>query len=535
MTSPQDPPRIERNRALPVSDLGALAPASARTEGRLLRLVALVPAFACLLMVVSPPLNHDAAAVLNFAERWLAGERLYADLIDVNPPLIFVLNLVPAAIGAFTPLDAVQGLLLCLLGLCALSARMALRWAPDAARAPTEAASLAVGVPLVTLAAGYDFAQREHIMTVAALPYLMQAARRIEGEVAGRAATFGAALLAALGFALKPHFLVIPALVEGLVLVRRGPAAAVRDSVPWTMAAVWLAYLAVLPLIFPAYLGHVLPLVWDYYLDLGGFSWWQVILTERLGTALMVLLPLAVVAFRGGFGPLPQVLVLAALGAAAAAVVQHKGWSYHALPVRLLTGLLAVVLAASWLDRALPRPRARHAAPAAAVVAAFAIGAFNITGAEAPWRQITWSWSHAGQVSALLKREAYGERLLVLSPDIFPVFPALNYAHAQSTLRTMTLWLLQGVYASCPASGARYRETWEMSRTEFFVYRTVAEDFARAPPAAILVALDQRIPNCGRGFDVIEYFSRHPLFSEAFQRYRPGAEVAGYRIYKRED
>ena len=80
-----------------------------------------MPAAAFLLVALSPPLNHDVAAVLNFAERMLAGERLYADLIDVNPPLIFVLNLLPAAVGAWTPLDAVQGLLVCLLGFCALS------------------------------------------------------------------------------------------------------------------------------------------------------------------------------------------------------------------------------------------------------------------------------------------------------------------------------------------------------------------------------------------------------------------------------
>ena len=135
----------------------------------------------------------------------------------------------------------------------------------------------------------------------------------------------------------------------------------------------------------------------------------------------------------------------------------------------------------------------------------------------------------------MLKREAYGERLLVLSPDIFPIYPALNYARAQSTLRTMNLWLLQGVYGTCPASGARYRETWEMPRAEFFVYRTVAEDFSRAPPAAILVSRNPGIKWCGKEFDFLEYFSRHPLFAETFRRYRMVSEVEGYRLYLRED
>jgi hypothetical protein len=510
-----------------------------RPDRPALRLLTLLPALGFLLIALAPPLNHDVAAVLNFAERWLAGERLYSGLIDVNPPLVFVLHLLPAAIGAWTPLDSVPALLLSVLALCALSAALALRLLPVRAGEPVETACLAAVIPLLSIAAGYDFAQREHLMVVAALPYLVLAARRIEGAVpAGRVLRLGCTMLAALGFALKPHFLIVPALVEALVLVRRVQAgsagAAVRDPVPWAMAAIWLLYLAAIPLLFPDYLGQVVPLAWEFYLDIGGFAWWQVLLTERLGTALMLLLPLAYLAFRWG-GPLPQVVALAGLGATISAVAQHKGWTYHALPVRLLAGLLAVALAARWLDRALPAARAARAAPALAAAAACAIGLHNLAGAEAPWRQITWSWSRGGEVAGLLRRGAYGERLLVLSPDIFPVYPALNYAHARSTLRTMNLWLLQGVYQRCPDSGARYRETWEMPRAEFFVYRSVAEDFSRAPPAAILVSLEPGIPRCGGEFDFLEYFSRHPLFAATLRRYRPGDEIEGYRLYLRED
>src|SRR4051812_44730540 len=44
---------------------------------------------------LSPPLNDDVAGGLNLAERRVGGEPLYAGLIDANPLLIFVLNLLP--------------------------------------------------------------------------------------------------------------------------------------------------------------------------------------------------------------------------------------------------------------------------------------------------------------------------------------------------------------------------------------------------------------------------------------------------------
>jgi hypothetical protein len=74
-----------------------------------------------------------------------------------------------------------------------------------------------------------------------------------------------------------------------------------------------------------------------------------------------------------------------------------------------------------------------------------------------------------------------------------------------------------------------------MSRAEFFTYRTVAEDFARAPPAAVLVTRHPGIPWCGREFDFIEYFGRHPLFAETWRRYRQVGEIEGYRLFVRED
>ena len=78
------------------------------------RLPALLPALLFVPIVLAPPLNHDVAAVLQFSQRWLAGEHLYSDLIDVNPPLVFVLNLIPAGIAAVLPLDGVTALRLCL-------------------------------------------------------------------------------------------------------------------------------------------------------------------------------------------------------------------------------------------------------------------------------------------------------------------------------------------------------------------------------------------------------------------------------------
>ena len=486
-------------------------------------------------MLLAPPVNHDVAAVLDFSERWLAGETLYVDLIDVNPPLIYVLNLLPAAIAESTGLDAIVALQICLIVLGFALWRLALAVRDRASEAPVERALLDVMPGLVAFGAGYDFGQRETLMAALALPYLLAAARRMEG--ARPAFGLVAAVLAAVGFALKPHFLVIPALVEVAVLLaglRRAGPRAMRDPTPWVMAALWLAYLASLPLFFPAYLDNVVPLVLRYYLDNGGQTALGLLMLPRLGVVAGLLAVLAVLALRQP-APLPRILALAGLGALASALAQHKGWSYHIMPIELFACSLGTVLGARYLDRlgagATPRAAVRASAGLAAL-----FGLYLVSEGEAPWNQLTWRQSDTYALTQMLREHAEGERVLVLSPGIAPIYPALNYAGARMTLRTMNIWLLEGAYLACPADGKRYRDPWDMGRPEFFLYRTVAEDFARAPPAAVVIDDMTAIPPCGGvAFNLIEYFSRHPLFAEVWSHYAEVGRHGRYTVYARRD
>ncbi len=509
----------------------------------MLRLPLLVPALIFLPVVLAPPLNHDVAAVLQFSQRWLGGERMYVDLIDVNPPLIYVLNLLPAWLATVTPLGAVAALRLCLMVYGAACWWLAYRTRDRRAEGAAERTFLDVLPVLFLLDAGYDFGQREHLMTIAALPYVLAASRRAAGEAPrGRVAI---ALVAGTAFALKPYFLGVPGLVELAVLVAVGWRRWLRDPVPWLMAAVWAAYLASLPLVFPGYILTVLPLVWDYYLDLGGSSVGGMLVQPRMDVALCLLAPSLWIAFRAEApfrqpgAALPRLMGLAALGVLASALVQRKGWSYHIVPIELFACGLAAVLAARWLDRlhAAGAPPGRWQI-AGALAGLFAL--YSASAGEAPWREMDYVLGRGPNVvaklAAELREHAAGERVLVLSPAIYPVFPALNYAGATQTLRTMNVWLLEGAYNNgCLPDGKRYRDVAEMPPGELFVWRSVAEDFARAPPPAVVVDLSPGIDWCGTEFDFVEYFTRNPVFASVWSHYRLVAEWDHFRLYTRKD
>jgi hypothetical protein len=115
-----------------------------------------------------PPLNHDVAAVPQFAQRWLAEEHLYSELIAASTPLIFVLNLIPACIAGspgWIPSRRCGSVCSRMAG----SAGGSLCGCAIGPQKDPERAFLDVLSALFVLDASYDFGRPEHLMAVAAL------------------------------------------------------------------------------------------------------------------------------------------------------------------------------------------------------------------------------------------------------------------------------------------------------------------------------------------------------------------------------
>ena len=91
--------------------------------------------------------------------------------------------------------------------------------------------ALVAGVEV--LAPGYEFGQRENILLIAVFPYLFAAAAVASGFSLPRALSLGIGVLAGVGFALKPYFLILWLAIEFLVVVslacQQSPSRKCRD------------------------------------------------------------------------------------------------------------------------------------------------------------------------------------------------------------------------------------------------------------------------------------------------------------------
>jgi hypothetical protein len=380
------------------------------------------------------------------------------------------------------------------------------------------------------------FGQREHIMLIAAVPYLLLSGLRADGGPSSRGLGFAIALCAGIGFALKPHFMIMPALIESYLIHRHGWSRQLRDIVPWTIGLVAVAHAIFAVLVTPEYFTFVLPLVLRYYTELGDVEMIGMLLGSVLAPTILALVPLSAAALFMLRSRLGVVLALFAIGTVASAALQAKGWSYHSLPALSATLLLAAVVIGGVLDRYLPLEKINQPMPIAVITASLMMLVFYQSALfNPPFRnQRGFEDSVAVRLEHVIEQYADNKRILVLSPGIYPHFPVFNYTGARNAMRFESLWLLQGIYADCEEFAPLYNPIESMSIAEQFVFRAVAEDFARVRPSLVIIDRVAGIPRCqARAFDYLEYFQRNPLFAKTFQAYTPLMDLERYTIYWR--
>jgi hypothetical protein len=507
---------------------------------RLLVGVFLLVPFAWACGLFWPPINHDVAANLDMARRWIGGERLYRDIIDVNTPLVFLIYAIPEGLARLLGGAGTSWMVACVIGAIAASSlachRILVRLYEDAHPVGLVLLSLMVPFLLVVVPPDNSFGQREHVMTVLAMPYLLAAAARGDGRSLPLGLSIAVGLAAGVGFSMKPHFVVIPLLVEGFVLTQRALRVGLRDPLPWAIAAAVAGHVLFALAVTPDYVSFVLPFVFKYYTQIGGSDAVSV-LTGRyilpslaaLGFAMLLAMAL----------PRPRVVPVAALfgfGAALAAVAQGKGWAYQSYPVMVMAGVAMASTVAGLVDRHLPLAgRGRRSPPvliASAVLALFYVQDALI---DQPFRkQLQYSGSPLQQMTQAVQKNATNGRILVLSPGILPHYPMINDAGVEMAMPFQTMWPLQGIYAACLPSGRLYNEPDEMSAGERFVFDSIADAFVAKQPALLIVDRVPGIPRCRTEvFSYLEYFLRHPGFAAAFESYEPFIEKERYVIYKR--
>jgi putative flippase GtrA len=466
-------------------------------------------------LMTNVAVSHDIVWQLWIARQLLGGASLYRDIIEINPPLWFWMATPVQALADAFSVQAKPLMVAAVLGWSGITlVTVALLLSGTEAR--SQAAVLIAVLVATTIIPVPDFAQREHLALLAAIPYAFLISQRAEGQSVSFPLAACIGLLAAVGFALKHYFVTVPLLLEIWLLARHGRMWRPFRPETFALGLSAIVYVTAVLTLTPNYLSDIVPLVALAY------HGYETSLLNQLSNYHLILWAVAAVALTR-LRPLPTAtiaLILAAAGFCFSYFVQAKGWTYHAVPA---TGCLLVAVtvalqaksggAINRLWRAQP-----YAVAAIALPVVFAI-------VDGPYRN-----PNAATLLPELQLAKPGSPVLGLVTNPSRVWPMVDQGGFLWPSRHFTYWMLRAIAMdrADPAS-----DDPRIVALAERIKRDTIEDMRCNPPEIIAVSIADTVPSFrAYGFDVLAFFKEDDelrRWLDNYQGARVGKEIVLHR------
>lgn len=453
------------------------------------------------------PLTTDVSYFVMSAERMLAGDKPYVDILETNPPLAFWFTLVPVALAKTTGISPQVAYVLGMCGLIGLMLLVVWHVGRDAADRGLMVVALAVAL---VLSPHQGFGQREHFTAILLAPYLASVMWRGQGHAISIGLALLTGALAGVGLCFKPLFLLFPLVAEAwLWRAADRPRDIIRLQTV-VMAVPVLIYPLLVWWVTPEYYSIVVPLALKTY---GAYQ--QPLLAVVLSSAVVsfaMLFGLSVLLYRETAARAESLWLAVALAGLAIYIIQAKGWSYQLVPGLAFAAVALVRLAA----QAAPSLLRRVAVAMAAVIFISNIFAFASLQRELLANGDTvFAGAPAPKV------------LLAMTYDNGIMFPYAQQRGIVWGSSYPALWMMTAV-AKQQLTGAEAAEVTQ------FAARRVAADLDRYKPDQVMV--DSRwdtVTLAGHKVDYLQLFSTVPEFQAAWQPYQLLRDGGTFQVYGR--
>ena len=356
------------------------------------------------------------------------------------------------------------------------------------------------------------FAQREHLMVIFTLPYIIHAfsmgsASRVESSAIGAAA--------ALGFALKPYFLVIPIFI---VLIQAYSSKSFRAfivPVHIAMGCVGLAYILFSYIFHASYFTEIIPLTRSTYGAFDAPLWFVTQIARREILLLIVGLLIFLASHQLRKKISFWYLFAAALGALVFFLVQSKGWQYQLYPMRAYsTVFLVAVGVALFANRTKEK-----------LLSGLLIGCAGLFIIAPAVLKGPYSNNHYKNLATFFDCPEGERSFLVLGANVSVGYPLANYADALPATQSSTLWPIPGL--------VRNQNDRETQRALDAERALILADFKRVQPQLVIVDIRPQKPYFDEiDFNFLDFMMGHPEFEHAFRAYKLLGTDNGFDVYR---
>jgi len=429
--------------------------------------------------------NSDVAFLTWTAGQVMGPPVFGVDVYEVNPPLAFMIYAPAAFFAPWLGYDLAVKLWVTAMA----CASVAMFWQTcDAKLRLPLTITLALFVAFVLPG---TFGQREQIAFMLTAPY-------VAGPCRNRGGAIISGVMAGVGFAIKPHFLI------ALVLVFATRRKISTEEV--AIAATGAAYAVSLVLFFQPYLFEFMPLAratyWAAHMETS--STWKI-----GGFILLSAVPFSL---AGAPQPSARGFIAATFGFTIAALIQYKGFSYHFLAA---WGFLALFLLARTFN-------ARRLVAVCAVInlliLVYIIGRFTLDFTRPTESQKT--------MARLLPEIDRSPSFLSFAIGPFPAFPTALYT--ASDYKGLAIWPIFISAAREPLAGPELQE-----KARQLTFGQARRELERKPDLVIVERKDTASGWSRAEFDLLAFLETDAGFRALWNDYSYDKTIGKYELYRR--
>ncbi len=474
---------------------------------------------------LSWPINHDCAMYVAAGKLLLAGKIPYIDFVDLNPPLVFYVNTMPAWLSQVSGLDAGMSFAIFVWLLCFLAWLLsALLLLPGQNEDSDSrfAGPILFGFAAFNFLIGEwgEFGQRQHLASVAMMPFFLCRWLRSKGRQVQPAIAIGSGLLFGVMLLLVPQYLLVPAAIEIEFQRRRRDLSTL--FAPEVLGAVicGIAY-ATLFLTLPspakeAFFHRWMPLTVQGYAAYNGD--WQSFITFPTIIGCFPLFFIGVYLAGKHRCSLTVPLILWCAAAYAAMLMQLKGWYNHYIPFFAGGCLLVPIQIEAW---------ARDTKKRVGLISQILITTAAMAACAMPAVLLRESWHYPqAELKTIVSETAPGDKVTILSTGVPDIYPVLLEANRENGSRYLFLFPIEMLrYQKKAAHTERQRQRAAQEETR--VLGEIEEDIRQSHPKLILIPCGDKPAD--RPSSMLSYFESVGLIDRLKSDYVKIGQCTGRR------
>lgn len=470
--------------------------------------------------------SPDVGYLLYAAKLWFSGGRYVTDIFETNPPMIFYLYAPIWVVATAFQLDIIliaRIYTLLLASMSSLTCFFLLKKIVSRTDKIYFYSIFFVILFALFILPLKGFLQREHLLLIVLLPYLMLAMTRLQNQPVHPVCALFIGIFAAVGFALKPFFLITFCLIEIYIIFKKRNFLAFFRIESIVIVILCAGYLWLFWMFEPDYFTVILPLVLEYYFPIVKRNWVSILALPTLTFCIAVIASYFIFLKYDQYRTIGTVLFLALIGMTVAFFIARTPWFYHILPALSL----ALILVMHFIGQTIHQGR-KVFSPVFLAIAIILYPGLDCVRTYRTMLEFTKNHPTDQMATYINSFQGVHSVFCLTTASAAPCFPLVYKTNSIYAGRYPALWWYTGIRLAEKKS-----KNGAILQDKKMLVEYLAEDLNRYHTRWIIV--DDRSFNWleNKAFNIIDSFSENGTFREAFEHYSFKTQIEHYRLYER--